>query len=61
MTMTGWFPKGEKPPVMVPPGSTEWIKPWFPIGRSYICESQVVKSPEKPYNTEGTRGSEDEL
>jgi hypothetical protein len=27
MTMTGWFPKGEKPPVMVPPGSTEWIKP----------------------------------
>ena len=26
MTMGGWFPKGQVPPVMKPPQSTEWIK-----------------------------------
>jgi len=26
MTMTGWFPKGQEPPVMEPPPSTEWVK-----------------------------------
>jgi len=27
MTAAGWFPKGQKPPVMTPPASTEWGKP----------------------------------
>jgi hypothetical protein len=26
MTMAGWFPKGQKTPVMEPPPSTEWVK-----------------------------------
>ena len=26
MTMAGWFPKGQDPPVMEPPPSTEWMK-----------------------------------
>ncbi len=26
MTMTGWFPGGQAPPVMEPPPSTEWMK-----------------------------------
>ena len=26
MTMAGWFPKGQDPPVMEPPPSTEWVK-----------------------------------
>ena len=26
MTMAGWFPKGQDPPVMKPPPSTEWVK-----------------------------------
>ena len=26
MTMTGWFPKDQEPPVMTPPLSTEWVK-----------------------------------
>ena len=26
MTMAGWFKKGQRPPVMKPPPSTEWIK-----------------------------------
>ena len=26
MTMAGWFPEGQAPPVMKPPPSTEWMK-----------------------------------
>ena len=26
MTMAGWFPKGQDPPVMKLPPSTEWVK-----------------------------------
>ncbi len=26
MTMAGWFPKGQDPPLMEPPQSTEWLK-----------------------------------
>lgn len=26
MTMAGWFPKGQEPPVMEPPLSMEWVK-----------------------------------
>jgi hypothetical protein len=26
MTMAGWFRKGQEPPVMEPPLSTEWVK-----------------------------------
>jgi len=26
MTMVGWFPKDQEPPVMTPPPSTEWVK-----------------------------------
>jgi hypothetical protein len=26
MTMGGWFPKDQEPPVMTPPASMEWIK-----------------------------------
>jgi hypothetical protein len=26
MTMTGWFPKDQEPPVMTPPPSTDWVK-----------------------------------
>ena len=26
MTMGGWFPKGQTPPVMEPPPSTDWVK-----------------------------------
>ena len=26
MTMAGWFPEGQTPPVMEPPPSTEWMK-----------------------------------
>lgn len=26
MTMTGWFPEGQEPPIMKPPPSMEWVK-----------------------------------
>jgi len=26
MTMEGWFPKGQEPPMMEPPAPTEWVK-----------------------------------
>jgi len=26
MSMAGWFPKGQIPPVVEPPPSTEWLK-----------------------------------